>query len=103
MRTTTRTIVATSVVAMALVLVATIGANQHAQTMQDYRDRMDVLLVERSVRFACRVIESGPTGPEPSVTIGQTISQCVDGTTRIDYWHMSDGTIYETTIVGGDN
>lgn len=103
MRTTTRAIVATSVAAMALVAVATIGANQRAETMQDYRDRMDVLLVERSVRFRCTIVEHGPTGPEPTVTLGRTISRCVDGTTRVDVWNVSDGLIVETTIVPGDN
>lgn len=102
MRTTRRTTVATIAIALVLIGATTFGANQRERTLQDYRTRMDVLLVERSEREWCVVVESGPTGPEPSVTLGRTVSRCPDGTHRIETWQMSDGTIVESITIGGE-
>jgi len=59
-------------------------------TEAEYADvltRMDVLRGDRSGdRFACAVVEHGPTGPEPTVNIGRTVTRCADGTTYVTEW-----------------
>ena len=61
-------------------------------TEAEYADvlaRLDVLRSERGGdRFAntCAVVEHGPTGPEPTVNLGRTVTRCADGTTYVTEW-----------------
>ena len=55
----------------------------------DVLTRLDVIRSERSGdRFAntCAVVEHGPTGPEPTVNLGRTVTRCADGTTYVTEW-----------------
>lgn len=72
-------------------------------TETEIAERVDALR-SRSARAwnetdACRIVEHGPTGPEPSVNVGWTVRVCQDGTRHISEWHISTGDVFATYTV----
>lgn len=66
-------------------------------------ERMETLRQERSVRewnATCRIVEHGPTGPEPTVNVGWTVRACGDGTRHISEWSIATGEILVAYVVG---
>lgn len=42
----------------------------------------------------CRVVEHGPTGPEPTVNVGWTLRVCEDGTRHVAEWDIATGDVF---------
>lgn len=47
----------------------------------------------------CRVVEHGPTGPEPTVNVGWTVRVCDDGTRHVWEWDVATGDVFATYVV----
>jgi hypothetical protein len=47
----------------------------------------------------CAIVEHGPTGPEPDVTLGRTVEVCRDGSAIVTTWIVTTGEVVE--VVGG--
>ena len=43
----------------------------------------------------CAIVEAGPTGPEPEVTLGRIVEACGDGTYRTTTYVLSTGEVVE--------
>ena len=43
----------------------------------------------------CAIVEAGPTGPEPSVTLGRIVEACADGTYRTTTYRLTTGEVVE--------
>ena len=43
----------------------------------------------------CAVVEAGPTGPEPDVTLGRIVEACADGTYRTTTYLIGTGEVVE--------
>ena len=69
---------------IAVVLVAAyVGAPRSAPTLADL------------ARPGCAIVEHGPTGPEPDVTLGRTVEQCADGTYVVTTWMLATGIVVD--------
>jgi hypothetical protein len=43
----------------------------------------------------CAIVEAGPTGPEPEVTLGRVVEVCADGTYRTTTYVLDTGELVE--------
>ena len=43
----------------------------------------------------CAIVEAGPTGPEPDVTLGRIVEACADGTYRTTTYVLGTGELVE--------
>jgi hypothetical protein len=43
----------------------------------------------------CAIVEHGPTGPEPDVTLGRTVERCADGTYVTTTWRLATGEVVD--------
>jgi len=46
-------------------------------------------------RPGCTIVEHGPTGPEPDVTLGRTVEACADGSTIVTTWDLATGIVVD--------
>jgi hypothetical protein len=46
-------------------------------------------------RPGCAIVEHGPTGPEPDVTLGRTVERCADGTYVVTTWMLATGIVVD--------
>ena len=44
---------------------------------------------------SCAIVEAGPTGPEPDVTLGRIVEACADGTYRTTTYVIDTGEVVE--------
>lgn len=51
------------------------------------------LNLDRLAGDGCVVVENGPTGPEPDVTLGHTVERCADGHYRTTTWRLATGQV----------
>jgi hypothetical protein len=51
------------------------------------------LTVDRITGDGCVIVEHGPTGPEPDVTLGHTVERCADGHYRTTTWRLDTGEV----------
>jgi hypothetical protein len=43
----------------------------------------------------CAIVEHGPTGPEPDVTLGRTVEVCRDGSAIVTTWDLTTGDVLD--------
>jgi hypothetical protein len=48
-----------------------------------------------TARPGCSIVEHGPTGPEPDVTLGRTVERCADGTYVVTTWELATGIVVD--------
>ena len=46
-------------------------------------------------RPGCAIVEHGPTGPEPDVTLGRTVEVCADGSAIVTTWELATGIVVD--------
>jgi hypothetical protein len=46
-------------------------------------------------RPGCTIVEHGPPGPEPDVTLGRTVEACADGSTIVTTWDLATGIVVD--------
>jgi hypothetical protein len=66
-----------------ILAVAYVGAPRSAPSLADL------------ARPGCSVVEHGPTGPEPEVTLGRTVERCADGSTIVTTWELTTGIVLD--------
>ena len=50
----------------------------------------------------CAIVEAGPTGPEPDVTLGRIVEVCADGSTVTTTYVLSTGEVVEVDEHDGE-
>lgn len=50
----------------------------------------------------CAIVEAGPTGPEPDVTLGRIVEACADGTYRTTTYRLTTGEVVEVDEHDGE-
>ena len=71
----------------ALTLVAVVAAHGLAPRT--------VTTLDDLARPGCAIVEHGPTGPEPDVTLGRTVEVCADGSTIVTTWELATGIVVD--------
>jgi hypothetical protein len=81
--TTTRPNLAAAAILAAILAAAYVAAPRTAPTLSDL------------ARPGCEIVEHGPTGPEPDVTLGRTVEACQDGTYVVTTWDLATGIVVD--------